>query len=585
MKTNETIFKIIEAEIRHYQEDKVWLSDGVSFSQFKLVKRISLYENQQYPKGKIDAQGDYKYWYDIITPRVNDEVKNIDFDRKNILLYSDSFEDRLAVYLSNLWLKDWLTRTGQGEELNDAVEEFSAWGNVVWKKVKGGYERMDLKNTYILNQTAKTLKESAVIERHQLTQSDLRAKEGVWKNVEEAIKNCANLEFSATKDSKESQITSPVYETYERNGEVSRKVLNEAQGKSGGSDDKFVLAKIIVTGVSKKSSVKKHILFAEEIDEMPYREAHRGRYKGKWFREGMYEILFDCQTRASQLGNQIAKGLEWASKTIFRSADPTFYQNVLTDLRNGDILKARDFGQIEVRMQGLDQLMVDWNRNLQTADRLSNSYEVVRGETMPSNTPFRLGSMLDTNANKLFDFLREKLALGFKNLIEDWILPDLLKDLRAKKVIDLTNSEENLKDYYEMVVNAWYNRNLMYLPPHDLEMQKTLKEAKLEEIIKNKKAVVAVEDGFWEGFKPRVRVVITGENVQLAGELESLYSFIQLEADPVRRTALIEMAMSKKNIDISNLPKSPPMPMQVQPNQIASEQANQASVGAMPKKL
>ena len=307
---NETIFKVIEDEISNYQNEKVQLSDGVSFSQFKLVKRIALYENQQYPKGKIDSQNNYKYWYDIITPRVNDEVKNIDFDRKNIILYSDSFEDRLAIYLSNLQLKNWLTTTGQGEKLNDAVEEFSAWGNVVWKKVKGGYDKMDLKNFYVLNQTAESLKESTVIERHTLSQSDLRAKENIWKNIDEVIKDCSNKEFSATKDSKESLTTNPYYEIYERNGEVSKRVLNESKGLDGGSEDDYVLAKIIVAGVSKKGKGTKYVLYAEELDEMPYREAHRGRYKGSWFREGMYQILFDCQTRANELGNQIARGLE-----------------------------------------------------------------------------------------------------------------------------------------------------------------------------------------------------------------------------------------------------------------------------------
>lgn len=585
MRNNETIFNLIEDEIKNYQEGKVQLSDGVSFSQFKLVKRISLYENQQYPKGKIDSQNNYKYWYDIINPRVNDEVKNIDFDTKNILLYSESFKDRLAVYLSNLQLRDWLKRTGQAEELNDAVEEFSAWGNVVWKKLKDGYKRVDLKNFYVINQTAKTLKDSTVIERHQLTQSDLREKSDVYKNVDEVIKNCAVKEFSATKDSKEITTSNSYYEIYERNGEVSRRVLNEAQGKRGGDENEFILAKIIVATSGSKRMQAKYTLFAEEIDEMPYREAHRGRYKGKWFREGMYEILFDCQTRANQIGNQIANGLEWAAKTIFKQSDPSFYQNILTDMRNGDVLKSRDLSQVDVRMQGLDQLIVDWNRNLQVADRLSNSYEVVQGDTLPSNTPFKLGNMLNENANKLFDFLREKLSLGFESLIEDWIIPKLLKELRGKRIIDLTNSEENLKDYYKMVVDAWYNMNLIYLPPHSSEIAIILKESKLEEVTKNKKAIVEVEDGFWDNFKPRVKVIITGENVQLVSELESLYSFIQLEADPVRRTALIEMAMAKKNIDISNLPKSPPMPQQVQPNQVAKEQANQASLNATPKKL
>jgi hypothetical protein len=289
----------------------------------------------------------------------------------------------------------------------------------------------------------------------------------------------------------------------------------------------------------------------------------------------MYEILFDCQTRANQLGNQIAKGLEWASKTIFRTSDDTFVQNILTDLRSGDILRARDFAQVDVRMQGLDQMMVDWNRNIQTADQLANSYEVIQGQTLPSNTPFKLGSLLDQNANKLFDFLREKLSLGFTHLIEDWVLPDLMRDLKAQKVIDLTNSEENLKEFFQMVTNAWYLKNLLRLPPHSPEIAQTLKEAKLAQLIEDKKAVVEIVKGFWDSFKPRVKVVITGENVRLAAEMESLFSFIQLETDPVRRSYLVEMAMAKQNIDISSLPRS--TPEQLLGLQQPSAQTNQAN--------
>jgi hypothetical protein len=459
----------------------------------------------------------------------------------------------------------------------------------VWKKVSGGYERVDLKNFYVINQTAKTLADTAVIERHSLTQSDLRDKEGVWENIDKVIESCGSG-FKATDKSEESETSNPYYEIYERNGEVSEEILYQAQGKTGGSDKKYFLAKIIVAGIDNDTKEGgQFVLFAEKMTKMPYKEAHRGRYKGKWFREGLYEILFDCQTRANQIGNQIALGLEWASKTIFKTPEDTFAQNLLTDLRNGDILRAKDIAQVEVRMQGLDQLMVDWNRNLQVADRLANSYEIVQGQTMPSNTPFKLGNMLDQNANKLFDFIREKLALGFQELIEDWILPALLNDIKTESVIDLTNSEENLKDYYKMVVDSWYLKNLIILPPHSPEIAQLLKEKKIEEITKNKKAIVPISKGFWDGYKPRARVVITGENVKLASEMESLSSFIALESDPVRRTALIEMAMAKKNIDVSSLPKTPPItPEQTmqaqqgrqaqQPNQMAKEQASQASL-------
>ena len=559
------MIKTIEKEIDSYLTKDVEISDGVKFSQPKLVKRISLFQNQVFKGGKLDSQKNYKYYSDIITPRVNSEIKNIDFDTKDIAIYSEaSLADKLAVILSNLYLKDWLKDNKKGEEINDSVENFSSIGNVVWKKIKGGYEELDLKNFYVLNQSAKTLDDSDVIERRLLTQSDLRAKNGVWKNVNEVIENCGNKFFSATEKSEEFESTNPFYEIYERNGEVSEKDLFEAQDKQGGDKNKYLLAKIIIAGLKKGEKGNKYILFAEEIDKKPYKEAHRGKYEGRWFRKGLFEVLFDCQTRANEISNQLARGLEWASKTIFRSKDKLIIQNALTDLRNGDIVKSDELAQIEIRMQGFDQLVADWNRNIEIANSLANSYEVVSGENLPAGTPFRLGSMMNQNANKLFDFLREKLALAMEDLFNDWILPDMMKELRSEKILELTGDKKYLDEYYKMVATAWYIKNLLIMPPHSKEQGEDLIDLKIEELKKSDKNRIEIEKGFWDGFKPRAKVIITGESVNLMAELETLFSFIQLETDPVRRSALIELALSKKGVDITGLPKTEQQPVQQQ---------------------
>ena len=556
------IYKTIEEEIRAYKEDNQEIFEGYNYSQYKLVKRIVYYQNQVYPKGKLDTKGNYKYWFDIISPRIDSEVKNVDFDRSNIEVYSDSFADAPKVLITNAYLKDWLKDTGQGEKVNEAVETGTSWGNVVWKKVKGDYELVDLRNFYVVNQAAKTLKDSPVIERHIFTQSDLRAKKGVWKNVEEVIKVCGERTYSSTKTDETKETENLYYEIFERNGEVSEKDLFEAQGRSGGKEDKYILAKIVLALKGKgKKDEGKYILYADTIPSMPYKEYHRGRYQGRWFRVGMYELLMDIQTRANEIGNQIARGLEWSSKTIFRSSDKVIAQNVLDDLTSGDIVRSIDLQQVQTRMQGLDQLIADWNRLMEVADRLANSYEVVTGESLPSGTPFRLGAMMNQNANKLFDFIREKLSMSLEGLIEEWILPDLMKDLKLEDVLRVTGDEEWLRKYYEILVNSWYIRNLHIIGLHSQEESVFLKEAKLEEMMAKKEAIIPLTKGFWKEFKPRAKVVITGEKVSLMAELETLSNFINLEADPVRRTALIEMAMQKKGIDISKLPKTTPEQM------------------------
>ena len=564
---------LLENEINEYINGRVTISESNDFSQARLVRRIALFENHVYPTGKFDAQGDYKFWYDVISPRVDSEVKNIDFDTKNVEAYSEREQDELANIIVNLKLREYLRETGQGEEINSAIEEGAGWGNVVWKKIKGGYERVDLKNFYVLNQTAETLDDTAAIERHEFTQADLRAKAGTYDNIDEVIQGAKKDSSSSTIESQANQSFTPFYEIFERNGEVSMKDLKEHKKEpvKTGDENIFVMAKIIAAGgQSTGAGVDiKFILFAEELGKKKisdiYKEYHRSRYKGRWMREGIIELLFDIQVRANQIGNQIAKGLEWASKIIFASEGNLIYQNILTDLSNGDIIKSKDIRQLEVRMQGFDQLANEWNRLLALANEIVNSREVVQGITPTSGTPLGTTRLLDTNANKLFDFIREKLGIPFSKIFEEWIIPDLVKELKAKEILRLTGSSDMLERLYEMIVQDWYIKNLISIGPHTEEMAEFLKNTKIEELKKRPQLLMNALKGVFDGHKPAVSVIITGENTRKNEDTQMYIEFAGIEMDPVRRTALIEKGMKNRGIDVAALPKS--SPEQLQPTQ------------------
>ena len=546
------MLKRIAEEINNYQTGSIQIAEGINFSTYRMLRRISLYKNQVYPTGNLDAQGNYKYYFDIVSPRVNSEIKNLDFDSKDVLLFSDSKADAVRVLIANVALREWMVETGEAARINEAIEQGPEWGNIVWKKQKNGYKVLDLTNVMVLNESAKDLSESDVIEKEVFLSTDLRKMSGTWNNVEKLIK------AGKPTDKK----TNPEFYVYERNGEVSEKeyyktkALLDKDFDDKGKDypeDKFVLAKIVVGGVEKGNPMT--VLFCDTIVTKPYKEFHRSTYSGRWLRVGLYEQLMDCQQRANEIGNQIARGLEWSSKIVFKTGDKIIAQNILTDLRNGDVVKA-DLSQVDVRMHGLDQLLADWNRNLTLADQLSNSYEVVTGGNLPSGTPFRLGALQNANANKLFDFIREKLSIALRPVLTDFVLPVALKDIKALEVIKITADSGLLESYYNAVIDSWYITNLAAFPPHTKEQAKEIKSAKLEELMKIKEVLVKLEKKMWEDFKPRVKITIVGENYNLAVELETLETFIALSVDPVRREALIERALKLKGIDVGSLPKT-----------------------------
>jgi len=574
------LMKQIESEIKDYTTKIVTLGDNVSYSQHKLVRRIVLFESKTYPTGKFDSQGNYKYWFDVISPRIDDEVKNIDFDTKNIEAYTPRKIDETTNIIVNLRLVDWLRENGQAEELNNAIEEGSGWGNVVWKKIKGSYERVDLRNFYVINQTARTLKNTPVIEYHELTQTELRAKAGKWEYIDEVIKNCGTNSYKRDDSSTEQETTTPYYSVYERNGEVSLADLKKQKGEPVETKDKttYVYAKVIAIGTQNThGAVKiKYITFSDQITNNVYREYHRGRYKGRWFREGLYELLFDIQVRSNEIGNQIARGLEWASKKVFRSSDKLIIQNIITDLKNGDVIRAKDLVAIDVRMEGFDQLINEWNRLQTLADRITNSNEIVQGESTPGQ-PFRLGALLNINANKLYNFIREKLQIPFTQIFQDWIISELIDELRTEDILRLSGDSEMMERLYELIVESWYVRNLVAFTPHGPDVQVFLKTQQIEALKKNKKLFVKEFKALFEDYKPRVAVVITGENVDIQEKLQTLGTFIGMEADPVRRSYLIEKAMRLKGIDIGSLPRSTPEQLQGVRSPTSTEPASEES--------
>jgi hypothetical protein len=565
------MLKKIEQEIKDYRTGTVELSEGITFSAAKLIKRISLYKAKTYPTGKIDSQGNYKYYFDIISPRVNNEVKNVDFDTSDIELFSDARSDVSRVILANDALREYMDESGEAMKLNEAVERSAEWGNVVWKKTKDGYTLVELTKFMVLNQTAFSLAESDTIEEACLSASQLLSMTE-WKNTKELMK--------AKQESKSKKVD---FYVYERCGELTEKEYYSAKNglskrkiyKDDYLESKYVNAKVVVGGIERDKPT--FVLYCDLIDESPYKEHHRSSYSGRWFREGLYEMLFDVQTRANEIGNQIARGLEWAAKTIFTTSERVIAQNIITDLDNGDVIKANDLRQLVVRMEGLDQLIADWNRLMSVADALANSSEIVTGESAPSGTPFRLGALQNINANKLFDFLREKLSVSFQEVLSDWILSDMLKYLKAKDVIKLTDDEDALMQYYVDVVAAWYIQNLLSFPPHSEEMAAEIKRNQIEILVKNKTVLAKSEREMWASFKPRLRVSITGENYKLQVKLETLQTFIALEADPVRRTALIEQAMALKGINAKTLPKSPPQPL---PSAVSTQSASTELINA-----
>lgn len=539
-------------EIHEYINSITHLDENIPYSEYKLKRRIQMFKNRYYPTGKITAEGDYEFWFDIIHPSVNSEVKNIDFDSKHFLIFSKApIEDFAAVYVINLSVDEFMWNNGTAEELNQSVEDYSADGNLLFRKTSDGYETCDMQNTFVINQTARTIDDTDLIERFYMSQSELRGMEGTYKNIDEVIDRCGNTFFSRTEKGIGEIRTKKLYEIYRRTGEISEKDLFQAQGKQGGDANKYMLCRIVAAGLRKGKASDRYILFAEKMDGKMsdyYIEAHRGPYKGKWWREGLYELGFDYQIRYNDISNQIARGLDWAAHVIFSSEDKQTIQNLRTQLKNGSLIKSKDIKQIAVRLQGFDQLVADRNAVLQQWNDVANSYEVVQGKNLPAQTAFRTAAQMDVNANKLYVFLRQKLALPYRKVFSKFVMPDLVMDMSSKDIIRVTGDPMFLDRFRKMAVDAWYINNLVDIGPHTNEMAQFIKDTKFQEFQQSDPVIENVKE-IWKNVLPRLQVTIVGENY-LVEEIQTISELIAYEQDPIRRAYLLDMIYAAKGIPV-----------------------------------
>lgn len=553
----------IKSEISTYHQGGVPLPTGEMYSEWKLKKRIYTYKNRYYPTGKVNSNGEIEYWFDGVQPRVNDEIKNLRLDSKYFMVWHKNPIKYFApVYIANASIAEFMDDTGRAEELMEANEDFSADGNVLFRKTDKNYEKCDLLNTYFTNTLARTVDETAIIERFYLTQSELRRRANLYDraDIDEVVKKCANTYFKPSEETLGKDKSTPRYELYRRTGEISEKQLFAAQGEEGGDDNKYVLAMVIVCGLtnSDDKDKKEYVLYAEELDGMMsdyFKEAHRGPYKGKWWREGMYELLFDQQTAYNELTNEIMRAIPWNTSAFFRHTDIRTTNSLRGKLKRGSLIKSADLQQVQVQAR-IQEAVAARNDLIREMDRIAGSYEVVQGVTPASGTPLGTVEILNQNTNKMYDFLRKKLAVPYRHIYREFVLLELVKDLKGKDIIRLTGDPSMLDGFRRIVAENWYLRNLPLIGPHTRETRDALIQQKILELSQQDPLIKNSKD-MWKEILPGLRVTVVGESYN-AAEVATAMQMVPLESDPTRRAYLLDFVYSSKG-----MPVPPPVQQQV----------------------
>jgi len=456
MLASQTIHSLIRKEMNDFIYNQIEVVPGCLFNQYDTIKKIHLYTNKKFQDTR-QYQGRDKLFFDVATYRRDTISKSIDIDTKDIKLIADNPESDIQTFIAEKEFKYWLKDNEFGEVLNELSDDLATYGSVVLKCIASKVENVDLRRLF-LDPTVKNIRDSRFITQEIfMTQTELEAMSGKWENIDEVIERFGSYyaPTSYENDGQQNVIGStPYYKIYERYGEVPEYMVDDKS-----NSDKLVKAFFVVAepqavmrmqnGVEMDEGV---ILFKSKWNKAyPYEDLHYKRIKGRWLAVGAIEDLFQVQERFNEISNQKRVSMEISSLHFFQSQDKKSPNNLLKYANNADVIQTSGITPIANEERNLPAFASEEQLYNQLADRLTFAYDASRGEAMPSSTPATNAIIQNNNINSFFSKKRENFGLFITRVMNNHILPQMLRDISNEHILRFIGSPEDMARFDNLV--------------------------------------------------------------------------------------------------------------------------------------
>jgi hypothetical protein len=555
------IFQFVRQQRDDYKQKEVSIVDGLAYNQYQVIRRAELYYNSQFETGNKDSLGREKPFYNIVKSRVNLATRATDLDVKDVQVESDVSDDYVRSFLFAKENRNWMRDSGFAKLLNKMGKTRAKFGGVLVKKTEHNGE-LEIHvvpwKDVITDQT--DIMKGVIIERHFYTPSELKAMEGVWDNVDKAIRTAdedkdENTEHNAT------ETPGSYIEVFEIHGDLPVAYLKIADGKEPKEEDWYTYQKQvhIVAGVDdigrdQDDEIIEHgiTLFYGKEKNSPYKYLPWDEVDGRGLGVGVIEDSFESQVWTNDAKLKERDLLELASKVLYQTPDKKIGKNVLTDVETGDIITHADnkpLSQVNTLTGNIPVFENSINSWKDQADRTTSTFESNTGENLPSGTPFRLGAIQNQEANSHFVYRLEEMGTFVEEIYTDWVMPYFEKKLKKGHTLASEFSREELDKIDEAYIESQLQEEILKQRERgvlitDVEAERQRLKQKMMQTKSHR--YLEIPDEYYKNLKAKVRVIITNEQRNKAVLLESLSNIL---ANIIKLPQVFPPAMVKKLLE------------------------------------
>lgn len=529
--------------------------DGLIRKPKDIIRTVEFYSNSQYLSGNTDSLGREKPFYNVGNYRVTVAKTATDLDVKDIRFEPDSLKHSVQAMLYNKELYKYLKDVNFSLTLNEMGLTRPKYGGVLVKKyTKDGQLKIDVMDWTNVDFDPADVVGGVIIETFHLSPSELVAKRGVWKYVDEVLK--AHNKLNKGKPAK-----------------VCVKALSgdfPVDYYPGNEDDDSGEYKRMCFYIAEVGK-KKYLLYSEYEKEVEYKYLPWEKV-GNSLGRGVWEDGFEAQTWQNDAMISMKNVMDISGKVIISTDSQKISGNAITGVDNGHIFQieaGRSIQSLNLAPSALPQferVIELWNNQF---DRSASTYDANTGEAPTAGTPYSQTALLNQVANSPFEFRREEWGIFLNEILNDWVMPFLKKKiLEAHNLVsDYTDEEldiidEAVAEYEgrEYVKSSILNKGEVP-KPEDLE---SFKAGVRKEMAKDgKRREIAIPEGFLD-VKGKLTANITGELKNKAAILQSLDSIFKTAVSTFnpntgQYSALQDPALSKifnQIVEMSGVPLS-----------------------------
>lgn len=509
---------------------------GLYRSPFKIIRMCEFYTASKYLGNQpiVTGTGVYEYrynqdglgrdkpFYNIVNFRVQLAKVATDLDIHDIQIVADNPKHRVQSMLLNREAYEWM-KTDFGQTLNKMGTTRPKYGGYLIKRTEiDGELKIEVVDWTKVYTDLTDILGGPIVECHNMSPVEIKAKEGSWENVTEVLK--------AHKGLKDKNKSTRI-EVYEVLGEFPKSVFNQTKGEQSSADDEFLfsLQKYFIAEVGEK----KYVMYAEEIKGKvsDYYEYLSWEDQSLDLGRGVIEESEEAQVWTNDAVINEKNAMDLAGRVGLKTNSKTLGGNIL-EHDHGKIYELKtgeDINSFNLAPSALGQYQNVVEKWKAQANDATSSYNSQTGEQPPAGTPYSQTALLNQVSSKPFDYKREEWGLHLTKVFNKWVIPYLIKKL--KKPHTLVSSEftdEELTAIDESIANSVVNRSILDhvltggLPPTP-EQQQQMTDGTMTILKKQgKKRYIEIPENYFNDIDTKVTVITTGEQKNKAVIMQSL---------------------------------------------------------------